>query len=686
MDVVSSLERTSAKQDKGYQPTSKTDEAHRVTASASMPSPRSTFLICFLLALLFVFVIAGTPPGWGAGIKWTTRALAGVILVLLLAWHTRRRYYWPQTRSHQPTRVWRLPDNQVNILQRSAGQTKALSRLNEADSARARAFTSAILFPASVRQRITERYEPSQRTLTQHVTIDAQLHPRVVRQILHPEDKTIGGRQPSVPLQRQAGIEETRAEGSASSNDAADRSGGVHDQPVILFPVLVPRKGEMVDNLRVLAADGSALPVLSYRQYLQLIAQVLRTLLDIAYGADISQSTHSKAFEAEHIALRAVMRRAENTEPDDDDSGSHELDVAANLTDGPKVVNSAALRLAAQLVKKLTSHYAVVAAIPCPPDGRFVVSYERMMTPALELAPIKQGVLSWLKARARLLLGSRPVDFSISLDNAWTTQSYHLLIDAQDGVFVGVQESEELIGYLDAHWNRRKEIRRDEARKYRSNSSAMGGAGSTVESTTPPPYYRFRRRAGQRYAHFYTRFFPEPMEELKKEHRMPNVRFRFYEVPPGSVFRAVITASAAALLIWLIGFVASRKADPGTDVPAFLLVFPAVAAAWLGFDGQPRRLLEGTLAARISLVTTVLCSIAASGLFMIHKADLPYFRWENVADMQVLGIASLAWSVLTVLAVLNAAAIGYAYLARTWEFMHLSSRPDNFGGPKENVG
>ncbi|WP_405431883.1 hypothetical protein [Micromonospora sp. NBC_00617] len=473
------------------------------------------------------------------------------------------------------------------------------------------------------------------------------------------------------------------AEGSASSNDVADRSGSVREQPVILFPVLVPRKGEMVDNLHVLAADGSALPVLSYRQYLQLVAQVLRTLLDIAYGTDISKSTHGKAFDAEQIALRAVMRRAGIIDRDDDDSASDELDRAAKSADGPDVVNPAALRLAQQLVKKLTSNYAVVAAVPCPPDGRFVVSYERMMTPALELAPFKNGVLNWLKARARLLLGSRPVDFSITLDNAWTTQSYHLLIDAQDGVFVGVQESEELIDYLDAHWKRRKEIRREDAKNRRFNSSTTGG--STVDTTTPPPYYRFRRRAGQRYAHFYTRFFPEPMEELKKEHGIPNVRFRFYEVPPGSVFRAVITASAAALLIWLIGFVASRRADPGTDVPAFLLVFPAVAAAWLGFDGQPQRLLEGTLAARISLVTTVLCSIAASGLFMIYKADLPYFRWENVADMQILGIKSVAWSALTVLATLNAAAIGYAYLARTWEFIHLSGRADNFGSAKENL-
>ncbi|MET7707492.1 hypothetical protein [Micromonospora sp. NPDC005413] len=461
------------------------------------------------------------------------------------------------------------------------------------------------------------------------------------------------------------------------------------EQPVILFPVLVPRKGEMVDNLRVLAADGSDLPILSYRQYLQLVAQVLRTLLDISHGHDISQGRHLEAFEAERLALGAVMARADQNGKYDDDSGSQAIRTIVGSDAGSSVVNEAALVLASQLVKKLTSHYAVVAAVPCPPDGRFVVSYERMMTPVLELAPASNGILNWLKARARLIFGSRPVDFSITLDNACTTQSYHLIIDAQDGVFVGIQESPKLIDYFTAHWERLKEGRRRAAVKRRragENQDSPSPMPVASELNTPPPYYRFRRRSGQRYAHFYTRFFPEPIEKLRNGDRVPDVRFRFYEVPPGSVFRAVITSSAAALLIWLIGFVASRKADPGTDVPAFLLVFPAVAAAWLGFDGQPRRLLEGTLAARISLMATVLCSIAASGLFMIYKAELPYLRWDNLFHMRILGIDSLAWTILTLVALLNAASITYIYLARTWEFMHLSSRPSTFDGTREIVG
>jgi hypothetical protein len=677
--MVSSLERTSINSGSpGEDPDNGPgDQPSRTTV---LPTPTSTFVLCTLLVALFVFIIAGTPPAWGAGIRWTARALAALLLLLLLIWHFKRRYYRPQLRSHRGTTVWRLMDYQVYVLQRTAGHSRPGVRLNEADSARARFFTSAIIFPAAHRQRITERYEPGERTLTQKVTIDAQLPPGVVRQILNPRESNSGGRGAALPLQRipppegaPSGMEPGQTAGPSASSPPG--------QPVFLFPVLVPRKGEMVDNLRVLAADGSELPVLSYRQYLQLVAQALRTLLDIAFGRDISENAHQEAFKAEHLALRAMMQRAEPNGEYEDDSGIRALLGLAAAE--PEPVTLDALRLAAKLVRKLTSHYAVVAAIPCPSDGRFVVSYERMMIPTLKLAETRNGILSWLKARARLIFGSRPVDFAVSLDNAWTTQSYHLIVDAEEKVYVGVQEAPSLISYLSAHWNNIKKMRKEQAEETRPQASNSPHKAS--DWTTPPPYYRFQRRAGQRYAHFYTRFFPEPKEDLAEGNQVPKVRFRFYEVPPGSVFKAVITSFAGAMLIWLIGFVTSRKADPGTDVPAFLLVFPAVAAAWLGFDGPPRRLLEGTLAARLSLAITTLCSIAASGLFMIYKANLPYFRWNNFLDMKILGITSLAWSILATVAILNAASIGYIHLARTWEFMHLSSRAGRFEGPESFV-
>jgi hypothetical protein len=140
-----------------------------------------------------------------------------------------------------------------------------------------------------------------------------------------------------------------------------------------------------------------------------------------------------------------------------------------------------------------------------------------------------------------------------------------------------------------------------------------------------------------------------------------------------------VAAFASALLLWLIGFVSSRTPDPGTDAPAFLLVFPAIAAAWLGFEGTSiRRLLEGTLTARISLLVTALASIAGTGLFMIFKANLNYLHWSNPYQLRILGTQSLSWTLLTLVSGLNALITAYIYLARSWEFTHLSTRIDAF--------
>jgi hypothetical protein len=489
---------------------------------------------------------------------------------------------------------------------------------------------------------VTERYEPSQRTLAKRVTIDARLPASITRQI----------------------------------------STGDGNQSVVLFPVAVLPKGEMVDNLRVLSADGAEVPILSYAECLQLTAKVIRTLLAIGYQRTAGLDNEQQAKEAEQSALHGITRRAsDHRDPSHRDnpvlwdySGRDALKRLAAELKGRNQAgsNPAAVYMAASLAESLTSHYPVVASLPCPPDGRLVVTYERLITPSLHLARRSDGVLNWVKARLRFLLGARPVDITVSLDNAWTAQSYHLFVDGQEGVFVGEQKSQALLGYFNAHWRRLV--------KKRSHSSPI-----TEEEAPPPPYYRFRRRAGQRYAHFYSRFFPRPVESLEGGNRAPSVRFLFYEVPPGSMFKSVLSAVAAALLIWLIGFVVSRETDIGTDVPAFLLVVPALVAAWFGLERIPSRLLEGTLASRLSLIVTVLASICASGLYMLFKADLPYFRSEIPQGLDVLGISSLAWGVVTLVIILNAVTITYMYLARAWEFAHLATRPDPYESVRENV-
>jgi len=69
---------------------------------------------------------------------------------------------------------------------------------------------------------------------------------------------------------------------------------------------------------------------------------------------------------------------------------------------------------------------------------------------------------------------------------------------------------------------------------------------------------------------------------------------------------------------------------------------------------------------------------------MIYKSGLPYLHWSNPFDMRIVGIESLSWTVLVLVAVLNACFVTFAYLGRTSEFILLSGRMDTFGGVVEH--
>lgn len=616
---------------------------------------QSFLFVVGLCALLMVFVIS-IPSQVSSSGHWWLRGALLVPLGLLLWYYTWRRYWKPLQMSHQHTKVWQLPEDQVYLLQRSSGSRGGAHDAVGVGDLQTMAFTFAVTEPSMVRQRITERYEPGRRTLTQRVTIEAQMPERLLTR--KPDRRTV--------------VDAAATNGAQATGGTDDSTTEMPSNGLLLFPVLIPPKGELINDLRVTGADGSLLPILSYRQYLQLVARVLRTMICIAYGIkDMKEDEHTEALRVERLALRSIMRR-QAADSDVDPSGVHGL---RNLKKaGPRVKNAAATEIAAQLVEKLMSHYAIVAAVPCPPDGRFVVSYERVVTPMLRIAPrVSAKFFGRLKFWTRLFLGARPVDIGIDISEASTCQSFHLIFDGQDGVYVGEQESKDLVRYCAAHAQRLE------------RRMISGSPGD------PPPYFRFLRRAGQRHAHFYTRFFPRPLKDLKDGEVVPSVRFRFYEVPPGSTFRAMVASIASLALVWLIGFVITRRSDPGTDAPAFLLVFPALAAGFIGFEARSHRLLEGTLAARLSLVVTAVSSLLASALFMFYKSGLLYYSAVksndmNPLDTRVLGIGSFSWTALLLVGTLNAACITYACIWRSIEFAHLSrSRGDNLREPTEYI-
>jgi hypothetical protein len=555
--------------------------------------------------------------------------LAAVVTMIarqLTDFHQRMRL------SHAPHRdIEQVDGKHVKRLQALAGSS-GLSQLQ------AQIFALSILEPAELRQRVVERYTPGQRTLEQDVTIEVQIPRRLL------------------PLQLKNSTESDQAENKIINQDSE-----------IIIPILIPPKGQLHDNLDVFDADGAQLSPLSYREYLQNVAGTLRALFCTIELANPRKRIDKSTLRLlERRSLQAILLRVGNDlqikgmpsrSVAERDSEAVATEILAEGNASPVA------QLAAALVKKLSQNYAITVRLPVQQSGRFFIRYTRTIIPELEL-PIdhttKFAKLAKLKSQLRVLLGARPIDMTISLDNAWTCQSYHARITVSEGLYLVHQGLEAPEGYF---------------------AQIANGAPS-------PLHYRLRRRLGQPYAHLYGRFFPVPSKGAKR----PKLKLKFSEVPPGSSFRAALTSLACLALIWVVGVIVSHAVNNpvdarqssaaltgflsslGTDVPAFLLAFPAVAAGLVGIDNPTPRIFEGTLAARLSLALTAVLSVSASGLFLLDRADFHFITRRLPWHLTLFGVSNLSWALLIAVSLLNTAYAVHRWCSCSLEFKYLAGR------------
>lgn len=548
-------------------------------------------------------------------VSYLIRALLASIAVILLAW--RIPHFHRQRLSFRPPKyeLMQLQEIYARSLQVRAGSSGI-------DATQAKVFAHAVTQPSSLRQRIVDTYTPGRRAIEQRVSIGV----RIPRELIQNLDEKKPEKKPPV------------------------------DAP-IYFPVIIPVKGKLQDGFDLFDSDGSSSCVLGYREYLQLAASVLRLLLlaMCQKQGDGTILTHPYR-DAEQAALRQIMKRGLsqsyagpitetmskfNIRPTT--AAGFQIAHLLGNKDGMSEILADSCRLAVAFVDKLTNHYCIVGSFKADQDGRMLVKYEQAIIPTLimsdETAKRRIRFVGWL----RVALGARPVDLTININNASTCKSYHLRLLCGDELYLGAQEA------IDFDENMKVQV---------------AGAPTT-------PYIRFRERLGQGYAHFYTRFFPEPVAGTA-----PRIRFVFFEVPPGSMIRSAVTALAAFGLIWVVAAVNSRTPSPDTDAPAFLLAFPAIAAAWLGFESPTRRLLEGTLRSRFCLMVTAVISLAATTLFLVHKSILSDAKsWPQLPwDWSFLWVSDLAWAFLLFAAFTNAAIICYNYSVETWQFAYYATR------------
>lgn len=511
-----------------------------------------------------------------------------ILAVYVRRWHSERlRARPPRLPRHT------VPFKSVNGLRRRAG-SNALFKPDEL-----LIFAGAVAIPSEFRQRVADTYTPSRRTLHQTVSIECQIPKQYLEEGLAP-----------------------------------DRQG----RP-IYFPLLIPRKGQFADSFNATASNGSSLSILSYSEYLQLVACTLRLLLLTAYTCKRVSDLPEVVIQAESVALRKIVERAvPAVDARVEGRSFNPISVLVRI----ETERRPALLLAESLVEKLTDSYALVAAIHPDRSGRFLVTYEQTLIPDLEIPTGPHGLLSWARQIRwlRFALGAGPVNLTVGIENACTCRSYHLHVNGTEGLYVIRQTPLDMAATIKAR---------------------------AIAAPTPP-HMRFRKRLGQPYAHFYARYFPE-----SQNNEQPRIKFKFAEVPPGSLFRALIVAVAGLVVTWFAGVVPTRTVGSGADALAVLLVVPALGAAWLGFESSIPRLLEGTLRAKLSLMLTVFGSIASTGLYLAHQ-KMALDWWKLPDNLSFLGVVEVPWLVLVGVAVANCVYVAYKYALHTYEYAYYSTR------------
>lgn len=423
-----------------------------------------------------------------------------------------------------------------------------------------------------------------------------------------------------------------------------DEEGGgtSNDDGSILVAIVNFAKGELIDSFTVSGAGGEMLPVLPSGDYWYLIARQLRETLLAAQGLFPEETLAGPFLSAEEAALQVIVH------PSPTDQQLRAAIVRLVELEALSVQDSALLRDAIALVRFYALHQALVVSVQCK-EGRFYIKYRRELRPRKSRS---ESRFHWLTTA----LGARPVILDVDIQNAYMCASYHVEVAAPEGLYLGKQRllpTERQSDFV----------------------------------------HRFRLPAGQPHAHFYARNAQPPIRDVeataaddytaidRSQEPSTHLRFEYFETPPGSIFRALIAAIAAWSLIVAIGIVVSRRSGQlNTDAAAFILVFPAVAAAWIGVDKPTGHLLEGTLASRVSLICTTFFSLVAAGLYVANREfskeanDQVALWWSIDSYFMPLWVTNVWWAVLAVVALVNVIVTSYGASIRTRHFLTQSRK------------
>jgi hypothetical protein len=441
---------------------------------------------------------------------------------------------------------------------------------------------------------------------------------------------------------------------------AVSKGEGTRTPPPDLYvPILMPAKGDLIDRLEIFRSDGSAAHAVSHTQTLRLLSLGLRFLLLAALADPGTEAPvfDDKEFRKAELSLLRLVARRGPLQRSGDTRESLVKEVEATLEslerEFPRRQASDSERVQAfdevrDYVLRLAYSYPIVVSLPSSEQPYRRLAYERIIPPKPLETP-----------RLRLWLGLRPDTVEVPITLAFEADSYHLEVVGPAEYYL----RDQFLGCPQCH------TRMNSAwRGLRSRSDNCRHAPIGIDERC---YVRVERRAGQNYTHAYMRGLAA--SHLDEHGQELTMNARFAEAPPGVEERALLAALAASVAIGVIGYLRTKSSAPPplTDIPAFLLAIPGVAATWFSVSSDAETVFRSSLTARISLLATGLLSLVAISCYLLQ---IP-LGWRRGPHWGFLGVHEWVWLALLAAALFNTVVISYKAAARMLHFVWLSSRP-----------
>lgn len=382
----------------------------------------------------------------------------------------------------------------------------------------------------------------------------------------------------------------------------------------LVVPLLMMKRGELIDGLRLHDPEGKRIPSLSHVSMVVYIAAVIRRLVSAVMGPNALE-TYVTTIE-DHV-LEVIAREKSETHDDSVDRAMSYFRKLGSSSNDKRLVVS---RLG-HFLDALKNHYPVASTVRVVDSVQPALRYGVRRTVIPDRGKDQRagwnGRLSRLSDTVRACFGVRSSTVAFPLANADRAASYHLEVHGPEDTYLA-----------------------------RQRVFDRGGNEADLKAQQ----CRIQSRRGQRLAHVYIRNGVGFGERF--------FHATFFERMPGSVAPAAMAAVAAFAFISVTAWanLARGGGANGTDLIAVLLGFPAVASAWVGF-GRSAPLLRGTLAAKAISGITILASLLAACFHILSPGS-------QGAGSLLARPYGHAWLVVTTVALMNSVAAVGSWLMR----------------------